>query len=74
MVVSPEMFVHLHPESHNEVQNDGRSQRKKRRINKVQTDAAGGYIHDFTHLGADAKCLTFDKIPELIHTYKTPSL
>ena len=66
--MSAEVFIHFHPERHNEIQYHWRSQRETGGINKIKPDAAGRNIHHLAQACADTKCLAFDKIPEFVHT------
>lgn len=63
-----EVFVHFHPEGHNQIQYHGRSEREERRINKIQPDAAGRDTHLLAQAGAYTKSLLFNEISNLFHT------
>lgn len=67
MSVPTQVLMHLHPERHDQVNNQWRTQRQERSINKVKPDTTGRNIHFFTQKGADAKSLFFDKESEFIH-------
>ena len=64
----PEVFVHFHPESHDQVDDDRRTQREEGGINEVQPDATGRDVHFLSQPGTDTKGLALHEVPDFIHT------
>jgi hypothetical protein len=68
MVVTAKVLAEVHPEGQDEVEYHGRAHRQAGRVNEVQPDAAGRNSESFAQPRADAKGLTLDYVPNLVHT------
>ena len=57
----------VHPESHEQVNDNGRAHGKKGNVNKIFAYSGRGNAHFFTQIGANAKNMPFHKLPETLH-------
>lgn len=66
----PDIVADIHPKGQEHINNDRRTHRKKRDVNKVLADRGTGYSYFFTNIGANPKHLPFNKVLEPVHTAK----
>jgi hypothetical protein len=61
---------HIHPESKDHVNNDGRSKGQERNIHEPHANAGSGDPHFFSNGGKNAESLPLNKIFKPVHTPK----
>jgi len=64
------IFFYVHPKSNDHINNDRRTHRKKRNINKPHTDATGGDTQSFTNSGTNSERLPLDECFYSVHFAK----
>lgn len=65
-----DISFYIHPKCYKKIEDNGRANGKKRDINKVLADGAGGNAHFFANGCAYAKHMPFYKMLQLFHTIK----
>jgi hypothetical protein len=71
---SSNVIAHISPKSQNEINNNRRSHRQQRSINKVQPDPAGGNTHPVADGRTNAKGIPFNKAFEFVHYAKLKNI
>ncbi len=71
MGVTAKVSFHFEPKRHDEVKDNGRTERQKRRIDEIEPDAAGGDVHFLAQPATNPEGLLLHKVSDLIHIYYT---
>lgn len=61
-------MFYVHPESNEQINDDGRSHGEERNINKIFADGGGGNAHFFANGAANTKYLPLNKMFYAVHS------
>jgi hypothetical protein len=61
-----DVAFHIHPEGKDHINNDGRTEREERNIEKPKPDTGRGYTNTLANGTAYAECFPFDKILKVV--------